>query len=244
MELSSLCQQAQADTAKMVEALDAMAAGIPLIVADDADRENEGDLIIAAEKVTAETIAFMVRWTSGILCVGLPPERTAELQLPLMVEKNTDSMQTAFTVSVDLKEGTTTGISASERAATIRALVDPCRKASDFTRPGHVFPLRAVREGVMKRPGHTEAAVDLSRLAGLRPGGVLAEIVNDDGSMARWPQLVQFSKQHRLPLITIRELIAYRQRFARSLDNATLHFAQAYSAYIRQAQINEALAQG
>lgn len=198
---------------RIIEALDAMAAGIPLVVADAEDRENEGDLIVAAEKATPETIAFMVRWTSGVLCVALPAERTAELQLPLMVAENTDSMRTAFTVSVDLHEGTTTGISASERAATIRALVDPNMTARDFSRPGHIFPLRAIHGGVLKRPGHTEAAVDLSHLAGLRPGGVLAEIVNADGSMARWTELSKFASKHKLPLITIRDLITYRQHF-------------------------------
>ncbi|MFM0295043.1 MULTISPECIES: 3,4-dihydroxy-2-butanone-4-phosphate synthase [Paraburkholderia] len=192
------------------EALAAMANGTPLVVVDGEDRENEGDLIVAAEHATPETIAFMVRWTSGLLCVALPAERTSELQLPLMVEENTDSMRTAFTVSVDLREGITTGISASERAATIRALVDPSRQACDFSRPGHIFPLRAVREGILERPGHTEAGVDLARLAGLRPGAVLAEIVNDDGSMARRPQLEHFARLHGLPLITIDDLVRFR----------------------------------
>jgi 3,4-dihydroxy 2-butanone 4-phosphate synthase/GTP cyclohydrolase II len=203
-------QDGKITTSSIAEALTAMANGTPLIVVDDEDRENEGDLIVAAELATTETIAFMVRWTSGVLCVALPAERTSELDLPLMVKENTDSMRTAFTVSVDLREGITTGISASERAATIRALVDPSRRAGDFTRPGHVFPLRAVNRGVLARPGHTEAAVDLTRLAGLRHGGVLAEIVNDDGSMARRPQLEYFARQHRLPIITIRDLILYR----------------------------------
>ncbi|WP_244253740.1 3,4-dihydroxy-2-butanone-4-phosphate synthase [Burkholderia multivorans] len=206
-------QDGKMTTSSIADALTAMANGTPLIVVDDEDRENEGDLIVAAEMATTETIAFMVRWTSGVLCVALPAERTSELDLPLMVKENTDSMRTAFTVSVDLREGITTGISASERAATIRALVDPSLRAGDFTRPGHVFPLRAVSRGVLARPGHTEAAVDLTRLAGLRQGGVLAEIVNDDGSMARRPQLEHFARQHRLPLITIRDLIHYRLQF-------------------------------
>jgi 3,4-dihydroxy 2-butanone 4-phosphate synthase/GTP cyclohydrolase II len=209
---SSITSEVEKGALAIQKALSAMAEGTPIVVVDDEDRENEGDLIVAAEKATTETIAFMVRWTSGVLCVALPAERTTELELPLMVAENSDSMCTAFTVSVDLREGTTTGISASERAATIRALVDPSRRGSDFTRPGHVFPLRAVRDGVLQRPGHTEAAVDLARLAGLRSGGVLAEIVNDDGSMARRPQLERFARLHGLPLITIRDLIVYRQQ--------------------------------
>jgi 3,4-dihydroxy 2-butanone 4-phosphate synthase/GTP cyclohydrolase II len=192
--------------------LEALRRGIPLIVVDDEDRENEGDLIIAAEMATAENIAFMVRWTSGVICVGIPQERTAALRLPLMVADSTDPRRTAYTVSVDVKDGLTTGISAQERAATIRALVDPAADTDDFVRPGHVFPLRAVPSGVLERAGHTEAAVDLARLAGLRPGGALAEIVNDDGTMARRPQLEAFANTHGLPLITIKDLIAYRRR--------------------------------
>jgi 3,4-dihydroxy-2-butanone 4-phosphate synthase len=212
MNINSDAGNLATTTSTIQEALLAMANGRPVVVVDDEDRENEGDLIVAAEKATRETIAFMVRWTSGVLCVALPSVRTAELQLPLMVTENSDSMRTAFTVSVDVKEGTTTGISASERAATVRALVDPSHQASDFARPGHVFPLRAAPGGVLQRPGHTEAAVDLARLAGLRVGGVLAEIVNDDGSMARRPQLESFAHLHGLPLITIHDLIRHRQQ--------------------------------
>ncbi|QRR32471.1 bifunctional 3,4-dihydroxy-2-butanone-4-phosphate synthase/GTP cyclohydrolase II [Hydrogenophaga sp. YM1] len=193
-------------------ALIAMQAGIPVVVVDDEDRENEGDLIVAAEKATPESIAFMVRWTSGVLCVAITEERTRELQLPLMVVDSSDPRRTAFTVSVDLREGSTTGISAQERAATIRALADPALGAGAFTRPGHVFPLRAVAGGVLHRAGHTEASVDLARLAGLHPAGVLAEIVNDDGSMARRPALSAFAQAHGLPLITIKDLIQYRKR--------------------------------
>lgn len=197
---------------RIEDALAALAAGRLVVVVDDEDRENEGDLIMAADKATPEAIAFMVRHTSGVLCVGLPPERTAALGLPLMVADNRDTMRTAFTVSVDLAEGCTTGISAAERAATVRALVDPARGAAHFNRPGHVFPLRAVEGGVLRRPGHTEAAVDLTRLAGLHAGGVLAEVVNDDGTMARRPQLAAFAREHGLRLVTIRDLIAYRRR--------------------------------
>ncbi|WP_198083458.1 bifunctional 3,4-dihydroxy-2-butanone-4-phosphate synthase/GTP cyclohydrolase II [Variovorax sp. E3] len=192
------------------DALQALARGSIVVVVDDEDRENEGDLILAAEFATPEAIAFMVRYTSGMLCVGLPGERLDELELPLMVERNTDSMKTAYTVTIDYRHGTTTGISASDRAATVRALVDTQAVAGDFNRPGHVFPLRAVPGGVLSRPGHTEAAVDLTRLAGLRPGGVLAEVVNDDGTMARRPQLEAFARQHGLPLVSIADLVAYR----------------------------------
>jgi 3,4-dihydroxy 2-butanone 4-phosphate synthase len=194
------------------DALAAIRRGSLAVVVDDEDRENEGDLIMAAELATPEAIAFMVRWTSGVLCVALPGERLDALQLPLMVARGNDSMQTAFTVTVDYKHGTTTGISAADRAITIRALVDPQAHAADFNRPGHLFPLRAVPGGVLRRPGHTEATVDLCRLAGLSEGGVLAEIVNDDGSMARLPQLIKFARLHSLPIVTIRDLIAYRER--------------------------------
>ncbi|MDP9932788.1 bifunctional 3,4-dihydroxy-2-butanone-4-phosphate synthase/GTP cyclohydrolase II [Variovorax paradoxus] len=199
---------------RIEDALRAMAQGHMVIVVDDEDRENEGDLILAAEFATPEAIAFMVRHTSGMLCVGLPGERLDALDLPLMVERNTDSMKTAYTVTVDYRHGTSTGISAEDRAATIRALVNPEAMASDFNRPGHVFPLRAAPGGVLRRVGHTEAAVDLTRLAGLCAGGVLAEIVNEDGSMARRPQLESFAEVHGLAMITIADLVAYRRKHA------------------------------
>jgi 3,4-dihydroxy 2-butanone 4-phosphate synthase/GTP cyclohydrolase II len=179
---------------------------------DDENRENEGDLIMAAQAATEADIAFMVRYTSGVLCVSLPGERLDALSLPLMVANNSDSMGTAFTVSTDYRIGTTTGISAADRAITVRALVDENADAAEFNRPGHVFPLRAVRGGVLRRPGHTEAGVDLARLAGMAPGGLLAEIVNDDGTMARLPQLMAFARTHSLPIITIKDLIAYRRK--------------------------------
>lgn len=196
---------------RIEDALQALAKGRMVLVVDDEDRENEGDLILAAEFATPAAVAFMVRHTSGMLCVGLQGERLDELDLPLMVEHNTDSMRTAYTITVDYRHGTGTGISAADRAATIRALVDVDARAWDFNRPGHVFPLRAVPGGVLQRPGHTEAAVDLARLAGLRPGGVLAEVVNDDGTMARRPQLEAFARQHDLVMITIADLVAYRR---------------------------------
>ncbi len=195
---------------RIEDALPAIRRGSLVVVVDDEDRENEGDLIMAAGLATPAAIAFMVRWTSGVLCVALPGERLDALHIPMMVPRGNDSMQTAFTVTVDYRHGTTTGISAADRAMTIRALVDPQARAGDFNRPGHLFPLRAVPGGVLQRPGHTEAAVDLCRLAGLSEGGVLAEIVNDDGSMARLPQLIEFARQHDLPIVTIRDLIAFR----------------------------------
>jgi 3,4-dihydroxy 2-butanone 4-phosphate synthase / GTP cyclohydrolase II len=197
---------------RIENALQAMARGEMVVVVDNEDRENEGDLILAAQHATPEAIAFMVRRTSGMLCVALPGDRLDRLELPLMVERNTESLRTAYTVTVDYRHGTSTGISAADRAATIRALVDPAVQPQDFNRPGHVFPLRAVPGGVLHRPGHTEAAVDLASLAGLRPGGVLAEIVNDDGTMARRPELEVFARQHGLVMISIHDLIAYRRR--------------------------------
>ncbi len=194
------------------EAVEAIARGEIVVVVDDEDRENEGDLIMAAEHASEAAVAFLVRWTSGVLCVALPPEQIDRLDLPPMTARNEDSMGTAFTVSVDYRHGTTTGISAAERGMTIRALVEPAAKPADFKRPGHVFPLRARAGGVLERPGHTEAAVDLARLAGCRAGGLLAEIVNDDGSMARPPQLIAFGRRHGLPIISIRSLIAWRRR--------------------------------
>jgi len=193
-------------------AVAAIAAGGFVVVVDDEDRENEGDLIMAAERVTPEAIAFMVRHTSGLVCVGMTGERLDELDIGLMVERGTEALGTAFTVSVDVREGTTTGISAADRAATIRALVDPASAPADFARPGHVFPLRARPGGVLRRPGHTEAAVDLATLAGLSPAGVLCELVRPDGAMARGDDLAAFAAEHGLPLITIDELIAHRRR--------------------------------
>jgi 3,4-dihydroxy 2-butanone 4-phosphate synthase/GTP cyclohydrolase II len=194
-------------------AIDAVKRGEFVVVVDDEDRENEGDLIIAAEKMTPDKMAFMIRYTSGVICLPLEGERLDELQLPLMVSgaENTEGQRTAFTVSVDAKAGTTTGISAADRSATIHALIDPNTVAADLARPGHIFPLRYRDGGVLKRAGHTEAAIDLSRLAGLYPSGVLAEIVNDDGTMQRRPQLEEFAAEHGLVLVTIADLIRYRR---------------------------------
>jgi len=182
-----------------------------IIVTDDADRENEGDLVMAAEKTTSETMGFMVRHTSGVICVSMTGARLDALQLPLMVDANTESMRTAFTVSVDASRGITTGISASDRAKTAQVLAHPRARPMDLARPGHIFPLRYREGGVLKRAGHTEAAVDLSRLAGCAPAGILAEIVNDDGTMARLPELIAFKRRHRLRMCSIRDLIEYRR---------------------------------
>ena len=194
------------------EAIEEIKQGRLVIVVDDADRENEGDLIMAAERVTPEAIAFIVRHTSGVICMPVIGDRLDELEIPLMVAANTDTRRTAFTVSVDARSGVTTGISAADRARTIRAMIDPATEAADLSRPGHIFPLRYREGGVLKRAGHTEAAVDLARLAGLYPAGVLCETVNEDGSMARLPDLVVFARTHGLKIISIAALIEYRRR--------------------------------
>lgn len=192
------------------EALSAIQNGEMIIVVDDPDRENEGDLIMAAEKVTAERINFMAKYGRGLICLPTCSERLTELELHPMVASNTAQMQTAFTVTIDAKE-VTTGISAQERAYTIQQFVNPDAVPSDFVRPGHIFPLEAKPGGVLRRAGHTEATVDLARMAGLYPAGVLCEILNEDGSMARVPQLMEFAAQHQLTIITISDLIAYRR---------------------------------
>ncbi len=192
------------------EALAAIQNGEMIIVVDEPDRENEGDLIMAAEKVTAEQINFMAKYGRGLICLPTCSERLAELELYPMVTANTAQMQTAFTVTIDAKE-VTTGISAQERAYTIQKFVDTDAVPSDFVRPGHIFPLEAKPGGVLRRAGHTEATVDLARMAGLYPAGVLCEILNEDGSMARVPELMKFAAQHQLKIITISDLIAYRR---------------------------------
>ena len=198
--------------APIEDAVAAVANGEFVVVVDDAERENEGDLIIAAEKITPAAIAFMVRHTSGVICLPVVGTRLDDLRIPLMVADNTESHRTAFTVSVDVKRDTTTGISAADRAATIRALIDPTTGPEDFNRPGHIFPLRYREGGVLKRAGHTEAAVDLARLAGLYPAGVLCEIVNDDGTMARLPELERFAGEHGLTIVSIADLVRYRRQ--------------------------------
>jgi 3,4-dihydroxy 2-butanone 4-phosphate synthase/GTP cyclohydrolase II len=202
--------------AAMNDAVEAIRRGEIVVVVDDEDRENEGDLIVAASHATPEAMAFFVRHTSGLICASVTGQRADELDLPLMVARNTEAQRTAFTVTVDYRHGTTTGISAADRAATAKALVDPGVRAGDFNRPGHLHVLRARDGGVLKRAGHTEAAVDLARLAGLPPAGVLCEVVSADRlSMARRPELEAFAKEHDLVLVTIADLVRYRRQTER-----------------------------
>ena len=203
---------------RVAEAIRAFEAGRLVVVVDDIDRENEGDLFVAASHCTAEKMAFIVRHTSGIVCAPLAREVAARLRLDPMVAESDAPLGTAFTVSIDYRRGLTTGISAEERTATVRALADPASGPGDFVRPGHVFPLIARDGGVLMRSGHTEACVDLCRLAGLPPVGVLAELVNDDGTVMRGPQVAAFAEAHGLPLVAVADLIAYRQRAERLVE--------------------------
>jgi 3,4-dihydroxy 2-butanone 4-phosphate synthase/GTP cyclohydrolase II len=196
--------------ATIPEAVDDVRAGRMIIIVDDEDRENEGDLVCAAEKITPEMVNFMAKHGRGLVCLSLTEERCDELQLLLQVSDNTSKFGTAFTVSIDARDGVTTGISAADRARTILTAVDPNTKPSDLVRPGHVFPLRARQGGVLVRPGQTEASVDIARMAGLKPAGVICEIMNDDGTMARLPDLMKFAEQHGLKIITVADLIRYR----------------------------------
>jgi 3,4-dihydroxy 2-butanone 4-phosphate synthase/GTP cyclohydrolase II len=198
--------------ASVEEALQAVRSGKLIIIVDDEDRENEGDLMVAAEKITPDIVNFMAKHGRGLICLPLNEERLKELDLPLMVKENTANFQTAFTVSIDAKQGTTTGISAFDRAKTVLVAIDPQTNPSDLARPGHIFPLQAMSGGVLERAGQTEAAVDIARLAGLYPAGVICEIMNEDGTMARMPQLVEFSKTYDIPILTIANLIKYRMR--------------------------------
>ncbi|MGD0320487.1 MAG: bifunctional 3,4-dihydroxy-2-butanone-4-phosphate synthase/GTP cyclohydrolase II [Acidimicrobiales bacterium] len=199
--------------ARIEEAIAAIAHGEIVVVVDDEDRENEGDLIMAAQAATPEKIAFFLAHTSGVVCVPLTPERADQLDLPLMVTNNTESQRTAFTVSVDSRRGTTSGISAEDRATTIRTLIDPNTRPADLNRPGHLFPLRYRPGGVLKRAGHTEATIDLAKAAGMYPAGVLCELVSQDKTrMARLPEIESFAKAHGLALISIADLIRYRRR--------------------------------
>jgi 3,4-dihydroxy 2-butanone 4-phosphate synthase / GTP cyclohydrolase II len=207
----------------VTEILSDLREGRMVIIMDDEDRENEGDLIMAAERTTAEAVAFMIRHTSGIICVPMEEAQLARLDLPQMVPLNSESQRTAFAVSVDVRAGTTTGVSSLDRAATIRALAAPTSQAADFARPGHIFPLRSRRGGVLVRAGHTEAAVDLCRMAGLSPVGVLCEVMNDDGTMARRPQLQEFARRHALKIGTIADLIRHRLRTERTVMRVSEH---------------------
>ena len=213
-----MTQIANSTFAPIDDVIAAIARGDMVVLVDDEDRENEGDLIMAAEHVTAEKLAFIIRHTSGVVVAPLTGERCDDLRLPMMVDHNTESHRTAFTVSVDLLEGTSTGISAADRALTIRALADGTVGYQAFARPGHVFPLRAREGGVLKRAGHTEAAVDLARMAGCEPAGVICEIQNDDGTMARLPQLIEFCREHNLLLSSIAALVEWRRHKERLVE--------------------------
>ncbi len=197
---------------RIEDAIEAIRRGEIVVVTDDQDRENEGDLTMAAQCVTAESINFMAKHGRGLICLPMTSDRLADLDFRPMVENNADKLGTAYTVSIDALEGTTTGISAPDRAHTIRKVTDPHATPSDFVRPGHVFPLQGRDGGVLRRAGHTEAAVDLARLAGLFPAGVVCEIMNEDGTMARVPELIAFARAHELRIVTIEDLIAYRRR--------------------------------
>ena len=194
--------------ARIEDAIEAISRGEMVIVVDDEDRENEGDVIAASDSITPQQIAFMMNHARGLICVAMPGERLDALDIPLMVSRNTESLKTAFTVSVDYIPGTTTGISAADRAKTVRALVSEDSRPEDFARPGHIFPLRANPQGVLGRTGHTEAAVDLCRLAGKFPCGTICEVANDDGTMARLPQLEVFAGRHGLLVVTIKDLVS------------------------------------
>ncbi|MFF1796978.1 3,4-dihydroxy-2-butanone-4-phosphate synthase, partial [Kitasatospora sp. NPDC058263] len=199
-----------------------IALGRAVIVVDDEDRENEGDIVFAASAATPELMAFTIRYSSGVICVPMTGPELDRLKLPPMTQVNEDRKGTAYAVSVDARDGVDTGISAADRARTVRLLSSTGTEPGDLTRPGHVFPLRAVEGGVLVRPGHTEAAVDLARLAGLAPAGAIAEVVNDDGTMARLPELVAFAREHGLAIISIEDLIAYRRRTELHVDRAAV----------------------
>ncbi|BAS42831.1 MULTISPECIES: 3,4-dihydroxy-2-butanone-4-phosphate synthase [Klebsiella] len=200
---------------RVEHALDALREGRGVMVLDDEDRENEGDMIFAAETMTVEQMALTIRHGSGIVCLCLTEDRRKQLDLPMMVENNTSAYGTGFTVTIEAAEGVTTGVSAADRVTTVRAAIADGAKPSDLNRPGHVFPLRAQPGGVLTRGGHTEATIDLVTLAGFKPAGVLCELTNDDGSMARAPQCIEFAQQHNMAVVTIEDLAAYRRQHER-----------------------------
>jgi 3,4-dihydroxy 2-butanone 4-phosphate synthase/GTP cyclohydrolase II len=210
IQIAKGARKAPSPFARIDDAIEAFRRGQMVIVVDDADRENEGDLTIAAEKVTPEAINFMARYGRGLICLSMTPERLDELEIPQMVSQNTSRFETAFCVPIEAKGRTTTGISAADRATTVLTAIDPATRPADLARPGHMFPLRSRSGGVMVRAGQTEAAVDLARIAGLYPAGVICEVMNEDGTMARVPQLTKFARRHGLLLITIADLIKYR----------------------------------
>ncbi|MBD2819829.1 3,4-dihydroxy-2-butanone-4-phosphate synthase [Xenorhabdus sp. 42] len=198
---------------RVERAVAALRAGQGVMVLDDEDRENEGDMIFAAETMTVEQMALTIRHGSGIVCLCLTEERRQQLKLPMMVENNSSQYQTAFTVTIEAAQGVTTGVSAKDRLTTIRAAIADGAQSNDLNRPGHVFPLRAQPGGVLTRRGHTEATIDLVSMAGFKPAGVLCELTNDDGSMARSPEVIEFAKQHGMPVVTIDDLVSYRQNY-------------------------------
>src|SRR2546427_9597426 len=212
MEIAKGARKRSSPFARIEDAIEAIRAGRMVIVVDDEDRENEGDLTIAAEKVTPQAINFMAQYGRGLICLAMTPEHLDALEIPLMVPHNSSRFETAFCVSIEAKEGTTTGISAADRASTVLAAINPATRPSDLSRPGHVFPLRAKSAGVLARAGQTEAAVDLARLAGLHPSGVICEIMNKGSTMARVAQRSRFVRRHEIPLDAIADLIAYRMR--------------------------------
>lgn len=207
----TLLSQFGSSEERVKQAVNALANGRGVLVTDNEQRENEGDIFFAAETLTAEQMALLIREGSGIVCLCLPEDKVKALALPMMVENNTSSFQTAFTVSIEAAKGVTTGVSAADRVATIKAAIADKACAQDLRQPGHVFPLRAKAGGVLERPGHTEANVDLMRLAGLKPYGVLCELTNPDGTMARLPEIVVFAKQNNMPVVTVDDLIDYRK---------------------------------
>jgi 3,4-dihydroxy 2-butanone 4-phosphate synthase/GTP cyclohydrolase II len=222
------------------EAVDDIAAGKMVILVDDEDRENEGDLCMAAEKITPEAINFMSKYGRGLICLSLVPERVEELKLHMMTDDNTSAFGTAFTVSIEAKRGVTTGISAADRAKTIQTAIDPETKPEDLSKPGHVFPLRARPGGVLQRAGQTEGSVDLSKLARLYPAGVICEIMSDDGTMARVPELMEFSKRHGLKIVTIKDIIKYRMRIESFVKRlATVKLPTSYGNFKAIAYAND-----
>jgi 3,4-dihydroxy 2-butanone 4-phosphate synthase / GTP cyclohydrolase II len=218
---------------RIEDAIEAIRRGEIVVVTDDQDRENEGDLTMAAQCVTAETINFMAKHGRGLICLPMTGDRLSTLDFRPMVDNNADKLKTAYTVSIDAREGTSTGISAPDRAHTIRKVTDPHAAADDFLRPGHVFPLQARDGGVLRRAGHTEAAVDLARLAGLFPAGVVCEIMNEDGTMARVPELIPFARKHGLLIVTIEDLIAYRRRTEKQVQHvATVNLPTKWGKFL------------
>lgn len=218
-------------------ALDAMREGRPVVLFDDDDRENEADLIVAAERLSVEAMAMLIRDCSGIVCLCLTDEHARALELPPMVASNSSRYGTAFTVTIEARHGVTTGVSAADRVTTIRAAIADHAKPDDLARPGHVFPLRAVPGGVLARRGHTEGTVDLARLAGLKPAGVLCELMNPDGTMARGEQVTGFAEQHGLPCLTIAELVEYRQALAHAHDELTLDAPASLEASVDETDV-------